>query len=1084
MTKQDVFIPSVNAGEFSPKLESRIDFNKYPNGAKRLKNYNLLPHGGFYRRPGFKRVVDTKSDGQARLLPFIFNETDATGIEAGTNYFRFLRKQAQLTVADTDAAVANGLFAVDITGWGDISTGSAAITHDAANERMQLTGAAGAIAWAEDSIAVTDPTIVISLQFTVAGTAGLTCLFQVGSSSGASDIAFENGSTQLRLGIGTHVITFTPGSGNDPFYIQFGNDNNILDTAENIFIDNVIILDNAALELVSPYTAAQMQNVQYVQAGDIIYLAHTAVHPRRLERRGTNTWSCVEVFFEDGPWNAINEGFDIKARQLVDNPVFNTGITPWANTSAINANSPQMTYDGEQQFVTLSGGNIARITSTITSGYRGGVSTWYTLHYLTVGGGQANTNEFGTRVVVGTTSGAVDILEVNSQGVPAGWDTADFQTSASSPFYLTFSYQSTIQSGGAGGAFIYPQDARLMDVTGQTGSITVTARAGTIFDTTNDVGRYIRFEYPGYEAGWGVITAVASTTSATVQVRRKIPHQKHTESWRLGAWSATTGYPERVSFFEGRAVWANNTANPRGVWLSQSADIENMQPDSFVAGGNTVEDDDALDFTLSSPEADDIQWLTSQQKLVLGAIGGPWVGSSTGSVMTPSDRTFVPQTATKTSDIQPLLVGNAVLFPSLSKRKLYELQFRFETDQFVATDLTQLADHVTDIQMTRLAFQQDPNPVVWMHRDVDNNNDGRLHALAYNRAEDIIGWTRMEMGGSWGGGRLGSPAVESVITIPGDNDSTQDYNSGNRDEVWVITKRTVNGSTVRFIEFLERDYEAPKREDYSTEAKWVSAVQEDQAEAFYVDGGITFKATALTITAITKANPAVVSASNSLSNGNEVRLEGVLGMTEVNGRKFTVANVSGTTFELASEDSSAYTAYVSGGKARQTSTSVTGLTHLEAESVYALADGVVQGPFTVSSGTITLSDAAAVVQVGLQYTSEFESLKMPYGSQRGTGIGKQKTLSGLTLALLDTATISAGVVEYDTTSGRTTNTNEAISRSKSSIVTLDSFEYNLKPQHGITKDVRVWTTDSNPLPHTVLGIGAYVDTSDGEFGDP
>lgn len=75
--------------------------------------------------------------------------------------------------------------------------------------------------------------------------------------------------------------------------------------------------------------------------------------------------------------------------------------------------------------------------------------------------------------------------------------------------------------------------------------------------------------------------------------------------------------------------------------------------------------------------------------------------------------------------------------------------------------------------------------------------------------------------------------------------------------------------------------------------------------------------TAQNITAITKANPAVVTynGSDTYANSDRVLITGVVGMTEVNNREFTVANVStgNNTFELSGIDSSAYTAYTSGG---------------------------------------------------------------------------------------------------------------------------------------------------------------------------
>lgn len=78
---------------------------------------------------------------------------------------------------------------------------------------------------------------------------------------------------------------------------------------------------------------------------------------------------------------------------------------------------------------------------------------------------------------------------------------------------------------------------------------------------------------------------------------------------------------------------------------------------------------------------------------------------------------------------------------------------------------------------------------------------------------------------------------------------------------------------------------------------------------------------AKTITGITQATPAVVTATaHGFSNGDDVFLSGVVGMTEVNGRWFKVANKTTNTFELtsihgANVNSAGYGAYVSGGTA-------------------------------------------------------------------------------------------------------------------------------------------------------------------------
>ena len=111
-----------------------------------------------------------------------------------------------------------------------------------------------------------------------------------------------------------------------------------------------------------------------------------------------------------------------------------------------------------------------------------------------------------------------------------------------------------------------------------------------------------------------------------------------------------------------------------------------------------------------------------------------------------------------------------------------------------------------------------------------------------------------------------------------------------------------DGGKVRLINF-----------EYSDEQAYVMEFGANYIR-FFKDGGILTEATT-DITAITKADPAVVTASaHGLSDGDRVYISGIVGMTELNNREFTVANKTTNTFELSGEDSSSHTTYTSGGK--------------------------------------------------------------------------------------------------------------------------------------------------------------------------
>lgn len=81
------------------------------------------------------------------------------------------------------------------------------------------------------------------------------------------------------------------------------------------------------------------------------------------------------------------------------------------------------------------------------------------------------------------------------------------------------------------------------------------------------------------------------------------------------------------------------------------------------------------------------------------------------------------------------------------------------------------------------------------------------------------------------------------------------------------------------------------------------------------------------------------------------------------------------------------------------STSVSGLSHLEGEEVYAWADGTVVGPFTVSSGAITLDTAAEEIIVGLKYTSKLKSMDLNFRGPSGDTPQQVKDSSKVILKL-------------------------------------------------------------------------------------
>lgn len=80
---------------------------------------------------------------------------------------------------------------------------------------------------------------------------------------------------------------------------------------------------------------------------------------------------------------------------------------------------------------------------------------------------------------------------------------------------------------------------------------------------------------------------------------------------------------------------------------------------------------------------------------------------------------------------------------------------------------------------------------------------------------------------------------------------------------------------------------------------------------------------AKTITGATAANPCHITAvAHGIPDGAEIQIDGVVGMTQLNGRRFIVSGGTTDHFDLLNEDSTSYTAYASGGTIHRTYTAI------------------------------------------------------------------------------------------------------------------------------------------------------------------
>ena len=302
-------------------------------------------------------------------------------------------------------------------------------------------------------------------------------------------------------------------------------------------------------------------------------------------------------------------------------------------------------------------------------------------------------------------------------------------------------------------------------------------------------------------AGYAQITGYTSATLVNATVIKRLPATALTGStrWAEGAWSARRGYPHAVTFYEDRLWFAGSASKPQTLWASVSGDYENHK-----YGTN---DDDALNYTINTQDMNTIEWLAPTKVLAIGTANGEFTLSATqiSDPVTPTNVKITPQTTFgSATDVKPLRVGSVILFLQRAGRKLREYAYQFDTDSFVAPNMNVLADHITESGVLELAYQQEPSQIVWAPR-----TDGVLTGMTYERTEDVVGWHRHTIGGG---------IVESAVTVP--------HWDGDQDVLWLIVRRTIDGSTVRYVEYVEK---------YMTDEY-----------AFFVDCGLTYDGSPVT----------------------------------------------------------------------------------------------------------------------------------------------------------------------------------------------------------------------------------------------
>lgn len=337
---------------------------------------------------------------------------------------------------------------------------------------------------------------------------------------------------------------------------------------------------------------------------------------------------------------------------------------------------------------------------------------------------------------------------------------------------------------------------------GRTGYVQPTHNHGSEYDGAtvgNDVAGNaaggVKWEFLHDNWGWGIITAVADANHCTLLVKKRIPDvcmTQRTSRWAFAAFSKVEGWPHLVWIWNGRLMFLKGLE----LYGSVAGDYLNFAERNEIGERSP---DMAFRRVLAYP--DKPHWVKADQRILLGTPTGELgVGPIDNSQVASGDNlSALPQSNYGSMPVWPVEIGTSTLFVQRGARRIREAEYEFQRDRFVAQNITVWARHITSSGINQLAFQQEPEEMLWAVR-----NDGLLAAHPHAPEQEIKGFSRVQL--------AANGKVLSAVSIPSAD--------GTNDELWILRDR----DGARAIEYLSQ--------------WWLEG--SDLADAFFVDSGVSY----------------------------------------------------------------------------------------------------------------------------------------------------------------------------------------------------------------------------------------------------
>jgi hypothetical protein len=533
-----------------------------------------------------------------------------------------------------------------------------------------------------------------------------------------------------------------------------------------------VLLDSNAYEIVTPWDANDIFELQFAQDAQYMRIVHPDYAPYKLTRDSAShtDWSVTAITFADGPF--LDENEDTTSTIAAD-----------AITGDVNLVATGGIFDSNHV------GALWEITHLTDSNAVAGTfnGPWT----------QASATGVEQGSVVNDGEGGIGI-DANSVSLTV-YEHQTFTVTTGGDWWATFKIQRSYDDGTTWNtikSFTYVFNGNVL--------YTGTEEEGDAIYRVRIESQYVNAHMVRHGEGectfslstdtflrHGVveITAVTDANTAAGTVQTDLASTDATWRWAEGAWSDYRGWPRTVEHHEQRCLYGGNASWPQTIWASVTSSQDTDYDDFDEGLGDAA---DAWTYVLSGMSA--IQWMKSTEYLMVGTTEG--VGRL-GLPDKPMDPTWPPayrlQARNGCAYIDAIAAIDAVLYVERGAQKVREVMYTYAEDRYIAPDMTILAEHIGRELIVEIDFQERPDPILWAVRD-----DGVLLSFTYQRKHEVLAWARHITGQdvndltSW-------DEFESIAVIPG---GSARANGDTRvdDEIWAIVKRTVDSNTVRYVE--------------------------------------------------------------------------------------------------------------------------------------------------------------------------------------------------------------------------------------------------------------------------------------------